>query len=651
MDFEPESNELLCEPEAVYSVNKELNLAWDIIEETGTNLYLTGRAGTGKTTFLKKLREKSTKNIVVLAPTGVAAINAHGTTIHSFFQFPLSPYLPRRGFIENNKKVIKINRLKRRIINSMSLLVIDEISMVRPDILDAIDNFLRRQRHSSRPFGGVQLLLIGDLRQLPPVVKEDEWNLLKDHYSSPYFYESQALKRAGYQSVELSMVYRQSDLEFLEMLNRIRCGKADWDTLGKLNRRFDPSVKEQDPEGYIRLTTHNRRADVINNSRLASIPGPEFKYEATIEGNFPESSFPAEKTLRLKEGAQVMFIKNDMGETKRFYNGMIGKISSISEEKIIVTPLNGGTPIEVTKMEWENNQFTINETDKTVVQEKIGSFSQYPLHLAWAITIHKSQGLTFDKAIIDAAYAFAPGQTYVALSRCRSLEGLILESRIHPNAVIIDPEISNFTNFCETISPDESGVADMKNKYITSLLVELFDFEPLQIALNDFQRAVIEHFTPDSSSLVEQLDDIKGKFVKEICDVSRKFFRSIQGRSIPEELASETSDLNERIQKGCLYFVNSLQEPDRFLKNLQHDMQLRDPSSVLLSMYDALMLLLQQKRSLLFQMAEKDFSIKEYLKAKSAAALENDTTSNKINKRKNRSNKTKARRAAEDKKA
>lgn len=369
--FDLEETALACEPEAVYAVNKELNIAWDIIEETGANLFLTGRAGTGKTTFLKKLRESTSKRMIVLAPTGVAAINANGATLHSFFQLPFAPYIPGRGFISEDKKFLNINRQKKRLIASLSLLVIDEISMVRPDMLDAIDNILQRLRNSSLPFGGLQLLLIGDLRQLPPVVKDAEWNLLKDHYPSPYFFDSHALRQAGYQTVELSTVYRQSDRFFLDILNKIRDGKADSSTLHQLNSRCVASPGQTfDEEGYIRLTTHNNRAAIINESRLASLPSPEFIFTAEIEGNFPESAYPAEKNLRLKEGAQVMFVKNDTGTDRRYYNGLIGKVVSLSDEKIIVSLTGGNDIIEVPKVEWENTRFVINETTKAVTQNE-----------------------------------------------------------------------------------------------------------------------------------------------------------------------------------------------------------------------------------------------------------------------------------------
>lgn len=611
----------VCEPETVYAVNRELNQAWEIVEETGANLFLTGRAGTGKTTFLKKLREKTSKQMVVLAPTGVAAINASGNTLHSFFQLPFAPYIPGKGFVTNDKKYLNMSRQKKRLISSLSLLVIDEISMVRPDMLDAIDAILRRLRNSSRPFGGLQLLLIGDLRQLPPVVKDAEWEMLREHYSTPYFFESQALKRAGFKTVELSVVYRQSDAAFLDILNAIRDGKATEETLAALNRRCIPGFNPGDQEGYIRLTTHNRSAAAINEGRLAALPTPAFAYDAEISGEFAESAFPADRRLCLKEGAQVMFIKNDVGATRRYYNGLIGTVVSLSEEKICVQPLGSDETIEVEPAEWENTRYVVNEATGAVMQETTGTFRQYPLQLAWAITIHKSQGLTFDRAIIDATHSFAAGQTYVALSRCRSLEGMVLDSPVPPGAIIIDRDVNGFISYCEANAPDSNTIRLLKNDYLYTLLFDLFDFDPLRRTFADFARYVREYIVPLHPEIEDELDEEIRVVAANLCEVGRKFMESYKDRNIAELLDPAKSNLAERIQKGCDYFHSILSDLMAFCHYLPKDITNSEYSKRLNNAFDAFDYLLGIKDYTLVCMSEQPFKTANYLASRARAIL------------------------------
>ena len=436
--------DIASEPEAAMQINRELDLARRIVEETGANLFLTGKAGTGKTTFLKRLRDASRKRMVVLAPTGVAAINAGGMTLHSFFQLPFSPFVPGRGFLGEEKRFYRMSKEKRRLISSLDLIVIDEISMVRPDTLDGVDRLLRRMRGIDRPFGGIQLLLIGDLRQLAPVVRPDEWEMLRGFYSSPYFFESHSLREAGFLTVELKTIYRQQDPEFISLLNAVRDGNAGREVLCSLNRMCRPADQEEEIR-TIRLTTHNRIADDTNARHLAILPGDAKVFEARIKGKFPESSYPADKYLTLKIGARVMFIKNDTGADRRYYNGLIGTVTGMTEDTVYVVPDDDEyDAIEATFSEWENTSYRVDEETKEIRQYTDGVFAQIPLRLAWAITIHKSQGLTFDKAVIDAGQSFAPGQLYVALSRCRSLAGMRLETPLSPNAVIIDRDINSF---------------------------------------------------------------------------------------------------------------------------------------------------------------------------------------------------------------
>ena len=615
---------MTCEPEAVYNANRELNLAWQIIEETGANLFLTGRAGTGKTTFLKKLRAQSSKRMVVLAPTGVAAINANGSTIHSFFQLPFSPYIPGKGFVGGDSKYFSINRQKKRLIASLSLLVIDEISMVRPDTLDAIDQTLRRIRNSNRPFGGLQLLLIGDLRQLPPVVRNDEWQLIKDCYQTPYFFESRALNEAGYLSVELSVVYRQSDRHFLDILNNIRDGHASRQILDELNRRYIPSFRPDDKEGYIRLVTHNYQAADINNSRLEQLPGALFSFEAEIRGDFPESSYPAEKILSLREGAQVMFIKNDTGYERRYYNGLIGTVTSLSEEKIVVVPHDGNAPIEVTRAEWENTRYSVDNATNQVTQETVGTFLQYPLQLAWAITIHKSQGLTFERAIIDSARSFAAGQTYVALSRCRSLEGLVLSAPIPPQAVIVDRTVNNFVEHCENNRPDASTIDTLKQYYTFSLLSDLFDFNPLRTAFNDFARYVREFIVPTFPAVDSELHEWENAISSKLVDVAHKFINSCLEKNIASELNDDDSALAGRIRNGCSYFLNILGYMPRFLDSLSGDIDNQEYADRLNNTYDSLKYIVDLKLLMLEAMKTVNFNIHSYQNALANAVLNLD---------------------------
>ena len=379
--------------------NQALREAWDFVEHTGRSIFLTGKAGTGKTTFLKTVIERSKKRSIVVAPTGVAAINAGGVTIHSFFQLPFSPFVPNARI----KSKFDFGKEKRRIIASLDLLVIDEISMVRSDLLDAIDSVLRRFRDRYKPFGGVQLLMIGDLQQLTPVVTaEDE------------------------------------ALTFIDVLNHIREAHPTAEDLTLLNNRYKPAFIPKPGEGYIRLTTHNHLADSYNEHELAKLSGRSYTFQAKIEGNFPEYSYPTSEQLTLKQGAQVMFVKNDPTGNLRYFNGRIGEIVEISDSRVFVLCPDDSEAIEVEPLEWENTQYQLNPETREIETKVQGKFRQLPLRLAWAITIHKSQGLTFDHAIIDANLSFAPGQVYVALSRCRTLDGMVLSAPIEARAIISD---------------------------------------------------------------------------------------------------------------------------------------------------------------------------------------------------------------------
>ena len=534
--------------------NPELDLAWKIVETTGANLFLTGKAGTGKTTFLKNLRKHSSKRMVVLAPTGIAAINAGGVTIHSFFQLPLSPYLPGTTFDRGDKKYFKFSKIKRDIIRTLDLIVIDEISMVRSDLLDAVDAVMRRYRDYSKPFGGAQLLMIGDLQQLAPVIKEDEWTLLSSVYDTPYFFSSKALAVASYYTVELKTVYRQQDLSFISLLNKIRENKATDENIAELNKRYIPRFTPDKNSDYIRLTTHNYQAQAINDHELASLPTKEFVFNAKVEGTFPETSYPADKQLILKQGAQVMFIKND--PDKRFFNGMIGEVVSVDSENIVVRSKDGGQAFNLDMAEWTNSKYTLDDTSKEIKETIEGVFRQYPLRLAWAITIHKSQGLTFDHAIIDASHSFAHGQTYVALSRCRSLEGIVLSSPLQREAMISDNVVDSFVEKLDEHTPTEDNISTLQRKYVVQVLDDLFDFTQLQSSYNMFLRTLDEHFYRKYPKLLAEYKRVGMKF-DELIKVAQKF--KLQYTRLVEG-AQQEGLLEERIHKAAVYYSSKLSE-------------------------------------------------------------------------------------------
>lgn len=419
--------------------NFEVELARFIVEKTRRSLFLTGKAGTGKTTFLRDITRHTKKKHIVLAPTGVAAVNAGAMTIHSFFQFGLGAYVP--GVVAPQTGY-HIRQAKLDLIRNLDLIIIDEISMVRADLLDHIDAELRRIRRSYLPFGGVQLLMIGDLQQLPPIAHGEEEMILRQHYKSLYFFDCKALQNLEYSCIELKNVYRQNDSHFVDILNRARIGRLTPEDIDELNTRYQPRFMPRPEDNYIRLVTHNRMVQNVNEGEMTKLDGDEYAFDAKVTGTFPPESFPTAERLVLKKGAQVMFIKND--PDKRFINGTLGEVCYLWKDKIKVRIADTGVTIDVEPMEWENIRYQLEETDKTVKSTTIGKFKQYPVRPAWAITIHKSQGLTFDRAIIDARAAFSPGQAYVALSRCRSLEGIVLSSPLRASAFMTDTTIDDF---------------------------------------------------------------------------------------------------------------------------------------------------------------------------------------------------------------
>lgn len=419
-----------------------MDVARFIVEKTDMSLFLTGKAGTGKTTFLREVVRYTKKKCIVLAPTGIAAVNAGAMTIHSFFQFGLGPFV--QGVIEP-KSDFRINKSKLELIRHLQLLIIDEVSMVRADLMDHIDVELRRIRRNSKPFGGVQLLMIGDLQQLPPIAHGGEDELLRQYYKTLYFFSSAALKSMKYSCIELKNVYRQTDGHFIDILNHARDCTLTSQDISDLNARYIPGFSPKPEDGYIRLMTHNRQVDYVNETEMEKLDSKPYTFEAAVTGTFPEESYPTANSLTLKKGAQVMFIKND--PERRFINGTLGEVKSIDKNSIAVRLAESGTVIDVEPMEWQNIRYQFDEESKEISSKQIGRFKQYPLKAAWAITVHKSQGLTFDKAIIDVHAAFSPGQAYVALSRCRTLDGLVLSSPVSASVFMRDNAVDAYMNY------------------------------------------------------------------------------------------------------------------------------------------------------------------------------------------------------------
>ncbi|MDR2886095.1 MAG: AAA family ATPase [Rikenellaceae bacterium] len=531
-------------------VNPRLNLARDFMENTGQSVFLTGKAGTGKTTFLKEFRALTGKRMMVVAPTGVAAINAGGVTLHSFFQLPFGVWLP--GLQRPQGEVRRFSRQKIALIRSLDLLVIDEISMVRADLLDAVDEVLRRYRDARKPFGGVQLLMIGDMQQLAPVVRDDEWTLLRNHYASPYFFDSATLRSTPYACIELQHIYRQSDTGFIEMLAQVRDGRVSRQVIEALNARYRPGFDPPQSEGYITLCTHNHTARGINDEKLAQLPGRGYEFDADVEGDFPEYAYPVESVLRLKLGAQVMFCKNDHRPERRYVNGTIGTVTAIGDDHIRVTPADG-EEIEVEKDQWENLKYSVDTATGQITESVEGVYTQYPLRTAWAITIHKSQGLTFERAIIDAGASFSHGQVYVALSRCRTLEGVVLRSPLSAGVIFSDPVIDTFSRRAGELHPTEEQLDARKQEYYRALCVELFDFGPLHGAFSALGHYAEEHLGRLYPKLVESLKAEVQALHGQIVEVGSRFGQQIDRLMGPGYATDPV--LRERVVKACAYFL------------------------------------------------------------------------------------------------
>lgn len=548
--------------------DERFTLAERYVEETGVSVFLTGKAGTGKTTFLKEIVRQTSKRFAVVAPTGVAAINAGGVTIHSFFQLPLCPYLPDvKELVTEYQMPERMRSLRKervKILRTLDLLIIDEISMVRADILDAIDDILKRYRRNDRPFGGVQLLMIGDIQQLPPVVKESERPYMEQVYSSPFFFNSKVLQRLPFVTVELEKVHRQSDRLFLDILNEVRSGMPGDAALNELNKRLFPGFVPPEDERWIRLTTHNAQADSVNEAKMNALETEEATFEAQIEGIFPENAYPAETQLRLRVGAQVMFVRNDTSGEGRYYNGKIATVKKVKPALIVED--ESGESIEVNTERWENIRYGLNEESGEIEGIVEGTFEQVPLRPAWAVTIHKSQGLTFDQVIIDAGAAFSFGQVYVALSRCRTLEGIILTTPITRRCTFTSDEVSTFESNREPAEEARLKLPAMANEYFTSTLCDAFDLQRLRYLYNRVNRIY-------QVNLSNLYSDQAGRFntvgVGNAAQVGGMFDSSDgSGKSAPQpfEGIRSLSDTAQKFQKQLRYITSTIHSgaPDDF---------------------------------------------------------------------------------------
>ena len=600
------------------ATNPELELAFDYVNATNRHLYLTGKAGTGKTTFLHRVRREVSKRMAVVAPTGVAAINAKGTTIHSLFQLPFGVLPP--GSVTARSR--KFSRKKVELIKSLDLLVIDEISMVRADVLDGIDEVLRRLRRDDRPFGGVQLLMIGDLHQLPPVVRDEDREVLRQHYQTTYFFGSHALRKADPVTVQLRHIYRQQNEDFIGLLNRVRNDDLDAKVLDALNRRYQPNFDGTRAEGYITLTSHNAAARRINDQRLAETPGRAFTFHARIEDAFPESMYPNSPDLIFKVGAQVMFNKNDTLD-HLYFNGKIGTIVGVDEDTIEVACPGEDSNIFVEPVTWENRKFELNATTREVEDYVVGTYTQHPLRLAWAITIHKSQGLTFDKVVIDAADAFAHGQVYVALSRCRTFEGIVLSSRLGGRSVRTDAVVSAYTTAAADNPPTREALWNDKRRYQLDCLRAFFLNQPLREAAARLRRALLEHEPSLAGETVLSYNAIYLPLTERVLDVGKTFVAHLNRFGKDNLLPEEHPQLLERLAAGVRYFTTELQPVRKAVAELDVITDNQKTQKIVLERKEALERALYVTDQLLRNLRD-GFSVQAFVRCRADATVNFD---------------------------
>jgi len=538
--------------------NIERELAENFILYTDRNVFLTGKAGTGKTTLLQDILNKTSKKTAVVAPTGVAAINAGGMTIHSMFQLPTKSFTPNNEIVDQELFVNRINlatlqkirKDRKRLFQELELLIIDEISMVRADLLDAIDYTLRRMRRNQEPFGGVQLLVIGDLYQLAPVVRDHVWPTLNKYYETPFFFSSIAWQYSNALTFELNKIYRQQDETFIQILNNIRNGIKSETDINRLNENFNHKFEASET---ITLTTHNRKANAINQTELNRLETQQFELEAKVKGQFNESSYPTNEKIILKKGAQVMFLRNHPEGI--YFNGKIGVVQGKSSDGVKVFCKGDHETILVEPIEWKNTRYKLNEASGEIEPEEVGSFEQYPLKLAWAVTVHKSQGLTFDKAIVDLEDTFAPGQLYVALSRCRSLEGLTLSSMINEANIIVDTRVKNY--YQQSVIPDnaEEILEKAKKELEDKVLRRSFDFNKINDHIETWEETVRASELPEKATVLKIIRALKKKGL-EMQKIAHSFENQLHNYMISEE--DNKDQIVDRCRKGIQYFTNEV---------------------------------------------------------------------------------------------
>jgi uncharacterized protein YpbB len=540
------------------------------INQTHQNIFLTGKAGTGKTTLLRKIKETTHKNVAIVAPTGIAALNAGGVTIHSFFQLPFAGFIPEFGAQPDFSQTVKfetketlkrhmtMNKTRIQLIRNIELLIIDEVSMLRADLLDAIDWTLRNVRRIHEPFGGVQVLFIGDLLQLPPVVKQEEWQVLSRYYNGIFFFHARVFQETQPLYIELSTIYRQQDQAFIQVLNNLRNNEISAADVEILNQYVQPDFDPTSNEGYITLTTHNVKADQMNAKALGALPRKKVSYEAEITGDYPKHLFPLEETLELKIGAQVMFVKNDLTFDKHYFNGKMGKIAALSDQEITVYFPEEKKTITVEKFEWTNIRYALNQATGEITEETLGTFVHYPLKLAWAITVHKSQGLTFDKAVLDVADVFAPGQAYVALSRLRTLDGLVLTKPMRMNGLSNDQQVVAFS---QNKAPEDQLAAYLKQhtkNYLINTLQQAFDWYELSSkwAIHESSYQIVGVKSEKAKN--KQWITLQNQIIQSTSDPAQKFRRQLV--QIAKAPNFDLAFLNERVVAAYHYFFKLLDD-------------------------------------------------------------------------------------------
>ncbi len=551
------------------TISAEANYVLQFINQTNKSIFLTGKAGTGKTTLLKEIIKATHKSTVVVAPTGIAALNAGGVTIHSMFQLPFGGFIPANSVPQQFSESIKfetkdslrhhfkMSAIKRKVIQNMELLIIDEVSMLRSDLMDAIDFMLQSVRKKRVAFGGVQVLFIGDLLQLPPVIREEEWRTLRQYYKGKFFFHSHVIQANPPLYIELSKIFRQSDATFIDLLNNLRNNRITKENLSFLNQYVQPNFDLKANKGYITLTTHNAKADAINSQSLVDLEGKTTRYKASITGDFPEKIFPLDEVLELKVDAQIMFIKNDQSFDKNYFNGKMGVVKSISKDEIWVHFEEENKSIEVEKQEWQNIRYFVNENTKEIEEEVLGTFVHYPIKLAWAITVHKSQGLTFDKAALDVSQVFVPGQAYVALSRLRSLNGLILLSQLQMNGISNDDDVMDYASNKASVEILEKELKNETKSFIHNYLINSFNWIALaqewrnhKFSYVDSDKSVKSKHSGWASTQMENCETL--------LDPARKFIAQLDNLFLAETV--DYQHLNQRIQAAHNYFFEKLDQ-------------------------------------------------------------------------------------------